>query len=216
MTTPILNTLYKWSNKLKQWVSIETLRPVAVNLVIKEIHQQQINPQNILRNLTNQLYSGSITIEQWQIASAQLLKDAHLAEAMFAVGGKANLNAATLARLRDTLRKEFGFLDQFAKDIASGSVSEAQALARINQYANAVQQSYWNEYKQASEVIYWNLGTTEKHCGVCPDLAAGSPYKPQDLHQVPGDGSTPCRGNCDCTLSREKITQPTLPNEDVT
>jgi hypothetical protein len=206
MTTPILDTLYRWSNRLRQWISVETLRPVAVNLVIREVHQQQSNPQNLLRNLTTQLYSGSITIGQWQIASAQMLKDAHLAEAMFAVGGKANLNAATLARLRDTLRKEFGFLDQFAKDIVSGDVSEGQALARINQYANAVQQSYWHEYKLLSEVIYWNLNPAE-HCADCLDLAGRSPYQPQDLSQVPGDGNTTCRGNCKCTLSREVVEQ---------
>jgi hypothetical protein len=129
-----------------------------------------------------------------------------LIEQMRREGGKNNATPANYGRVGGTLADEYRYLNGFAIDIANGGVSEAQALARIQQYGNATQQSYWREYKLLSEVIYWNLNPAE-HCADCLDLAGRSPYQPQDLSQVPGDGNTTCRGNCKCTLSREVVEQ---------
>lgn len=205
MTTP-QPSRFGFVNRIRRWVGVQTLRPVAVNLVTQEMRQQQRVPAADFQALTRQWYGGQVTTAQWQLAIASQLKDAHLAQAMFAVGGKHNLNAENLARLRATLQKEYRFLDQFARDVVSGKVSEAQARARIAQYAQATQQSYWREYAlntPADEVIWWDLGVAE-HCPDCLDLAAGSPYEPSELPTHPGAGDTQCRGKCQCTERREK------------
>lgn len=215
MTNPVTTGTYGYNNTAQRWYNTGNGRFVSEQAVTDEMRRHQTATYDTLDRVTRQLYSGSITLEQWQTAVAYELKDAHLAQALYAIGGKNNATQANYGRVGGTLADEYRYLANFANDIAAGRVSEAQALARIHQYGNATQQSYWKEYKLLSELIYWRLGNTEKHCGICPSLASGSPYKPNELNQVPGDGNTPCRGHCDCSLSREQQPQPTLPNEGI-
>lgn len=214
MTTPQPNSLltgqYGYNNTAQRWYATNTGRFVSEQAVTDEMRVHQTATYNTLDGLTRQLYSGGITLEQWQIGVAAELKDAHLAQALYAIGGKNNATQANYGRVGGTLADEYRYLANFAADISAGRVSEAQALARIRQYGNATQASYWREYKLVSEIIHWNLNPAE-HCGDCLDLAGGSPYKPNELSQVPGDGATQCRGNCRCTLSREAAPQPSTP-----
>jgi hypothetical protein len=176
---------------------------VANDAVIGEMRRHQQATYDRLDNLTRSLYSGGISLEQWQLGVAVELKDAHLAQSMFAVGGRRNMTAVEWGRVGGTLRDEYRYLHGFAEGIAAGTVSEAQALARIKQYGNATQQSYWREYSEATKgLIHWRLGVTEEHCKDCPANAAGSPYTSKTLPNYPGDGSTTCRGNCTCYLER--------------
>jgi hypothetical protein len=198
---------YAYNNTAQRWFDTVTGKFVSETAVVDEMRIHQQATYNVLENATRQLYAGQLTLEQWQIVTAHELKDAHLAQAMFAVGGKRNMTQENWGRVGGTLANEYRYLNQFAIDIQNGSVSEAQALARIKQYGNATQQSYWREYTLVSEIIYWNLHPAE-HCGDCLSLAGGSPYKPKDLNNVPGDGNTQCRGNCKCTISREEIAVP--------
>lgn len=213
MTTPILSGQYGYNNTAQRWYNTSNGRFVSEQAVTDEMRVHQQATYTVLDNLTRQLYSGGISLEQWQIGVAAELKDAHLAQALYAIGGKNNATSENYGRVGGTLADEYRYLSRFARDIADGKVSEAQALARIRQYGNATQASYWREYKLVSEKIYWNLNPAE-HCGDCLTLAGGSPYKPNELSQVPGDGNTQCRGNCRCTLSREEIPQPSTPLEN--
>ena len=199
---------YAYNNTAQRWFDTASGKFVSESAVVDEMRLHQQATYNVLDNATRQLYAGQLSLEQWQLVVAAELKDAHLAQAMFAVGGKRNMTAENWGRVGGVLADEYRYLSQFAIDIQNG-YSEAQALARIKQYGNATQASYWREYKLVTKTqIWWTLGTTEKHCGECPKLAAASPYKPDELNQVPGDGNTPCRGNCDCTLSRAEFMQP--------
>jgi hypothetical protein len=160
--------------------------------------------QMVLRNLTNQLYAGDITLAQWQAGVVSELKDAHLAQALFGAGGRSQLTDAGLAQVRQTLSRQIEFLRKFTDDIAAGRISERQALSRISQYANATRQSFWIERERSISAerrieIDWMLSVAE-HCDDCLALAAGSPYRPGELGQYPGDGGTQCRGNCQCFL----------------
>jgi hypothetical protein len=134
-----------------------------------------------LKRMTESLYSGQINLVQWSLGVASELKDAHVASALIGTGGD-SLSLQQLARVGGTLADEYRHLFDFAIGIARGDVSEAQALARISQYGKASQQEYWREYAKVQEKL---------------DAWAALPV----LSQSPGDGSTQCRGNCNCTLS---------------
>jgi len=131
--------------------------------------------------LTRDMYAGNLLISDWQVTVAAELKDAHMANAMFAAGGRSNMTPEAWARVESTLIKEYDYLSEFSAQIESGAISEAQAVARVQQYSNAIEQSYWNE---------WVAGT---------DIPADWSTLPV-LPGVPGDGSTTCRGNCQCWL----------------
>ncbi len=48
-------------------------------------------------------------------------------------------------------------------------------------------------------LITWHINPAE-HCLVCPQIASNSPYTKASLPCYPGDGSTPCKVNCECNL----------------
>ena len=192
--------IYVYSQSARRWVNVSMGQFVPDITVINEMRRHVAATFDILDNLTSQLYRGQITLGQWQIAVASELKDAHLAQSMFAVGGKQNMSAVEFGRVGGTLADEYRHLSQFADDIAAGRVSAAQAQARIQQYGKAAQQSFWREYSLTRPgLINWVLHPAD-HCPDCVDLAAGSPYTAATLPTHPGAGETVCRGNCNCTL----------------
>lgn len=155
--------------------------------------------QRELEALTRQLYAGRIDLDEWENAAAGVLKDLHLSASTYARGGVVDMGQREFGRVGGALADEYRFLHGFAGDIQDGKLTEAQALARIDQYGKAGQQAYWREYSQMRNEVWWVLQPGES-CGDCMSLAAGSPYKPGQLKQFPGSGATACRGNCNCVL----------------
>jgi hypothetical protein len=137
-----------------------------------------------LASLTRALYAGRLNLSQWSTSIAATLKDAHLANSLVAVGGADNLGPANYGRAGGTLADEYRHLYDFAQAIADGDVSEAQALARAQQYARASQQAYWREYAQREMRPEWS----------------GLPV----LKNAPRDGRTQCHGNCNCQLRTDE------------
>lgn len=195
---------YHFDNRANRWRDITTGRFVSQAQVDNEmrVHQEATIPN--LQNLTRELYAGNMTVEQWQITTATELRNARLSQAMLAVGGRANMTSANNGRVGAQLRRDYGYLNNFAQEVANGQVSEAQALARIAQYGRATQSSYWNEWARQQPAINWVLHPAE-HCGDCIELAANSPYTANTLPTLPGAGATQCRSNCQCTLESVSI-----------
>lgn len=201
-TAEALAAAFLFNLASQRWIVGSTGQPVSSSALLAQVRQQQGLARAALRSLTSGLYSGGINLTQWQLAAAHELKQAHLAQSLFAVGGKHNLSEAAMERLSKTLSSQYQHLSRFAEELASGQISEAQALARIQQYGTASQQSYWTEYAQTIEkLINWILHPAE-HCGDCLGLAAGGPYTVATLPTYPGAGDTECRGNCQCSLEQ--------------
>jgi hypothetical protein len=205
MTSPTTTSAYNYDNSAQRWRDSTNGRFVSSDNVNAEMQRHQSGTYSTLDSLTRQLYAGQIDVSQWQVAVASELKDAHIAQAMFGAGGRANMGFAEFGRVGQTLREQYGFLNQFAADIAAGKVSEAQALARIKMYGNATQQSYWAEYveENRNKKFYYRLHPAE-HCSDCIARALGNPYMKDTLQGYPGDGSTKCGANDACTLEAEE------------
>lgn len=204
MTTPILDSIFNFDNASQRWRDSNTGRFVSNDAVFAEMFKHSDATHAQLESLTRSLYAGNISLGNWQVAVASELKDAHLAQAMFAVGGRNNMGFAEYGRVGQTLREQYAFLNTFAAEIANGTVSEKMALSRIGHFGDSAKQSYWNEYADKSTgLIDWNLGATdEQNCDLCPIFAANSPYTKETLPARPADGATPCKGRCRCTLGR--------------
>jgi hypothetical protein len=202
MTSPILTSTYNYDKRSERWRNSSTGRFVSNDAVVGEMRRHQTATYGTLDSLTKQLYAGQINVGQWQVAVASELKDAHLAQAMFGAGGRRNMGFAEFGRVGQTLREQYGFLDRFAQEIAAGKISEAQALARIEMYGDASQQSYWAEYaERSSGLLYYRLNPAE-HCSDCIAREAGNPYTKETLRGYPGDGSTKCKTRDKCTIER--------------
>lgn len=126
---------------------------------------------------------------------------------------------------RSMADEEAYYLRGFVMDLIDGKYLDGERvltdriLNRMHLYAGKVRGSASRGFVDGSNVtdaFIWVLGGKEDHCSKCPQLAAQSaevPFTKATLYQHPGDGNTPCLGNCKCYLVRvrdgETSQQPT-------
>lgn len=123
--------------------------------------------------LTDRLVDGDINIQQWVLESRKAIKNTYVMEYAVSKGGMANVTQAEWGKISADLRKQYGYLDTFAGDIAAGKLSPGQINARGNLYIESASQVY-------------ERGKAE---------AMGAP----ELPAYPGDGQTVCLSNCLCS-----------------
>jgi hypothetical protein len=119
--------------------------------------------------------------------------------------GLSRLDTHGLDWIKSFSDKQFSFLESFADDIAAGT-GKMEYDTRIGLYAKAIQSAYWGGSAAESPVgvlLNWVL-TANESCQDCLDNAAGSPYLPDELPGVPGDGQTKCGSNCKCFILQVK------------
>lgn len=172
--------LYLFDDTMNAWRNLQSGRGVSTAIVQAEVQRHIDAGKALIETLTQQMNAGDITVAQWKMAVASELKDMHGAFAMFGAGGRDAMTPAMWGRVGGNLSDEFRHLQELANGIVSGKVSPAQAAARINQYSDASKQAYWQAVKE-----------------VAPE--ADNQDLPL-LTTVPGDGSTQCRGNCNCKI----------------
>lgn len=146
----------------------------------------------------------------------QLLFEGHYYSHMIGQDQAYRQPNVALAKLvgREMADEEIYFLRGFVNDIVSGRytvggvIQEARLMNRAGLYVGKMRGTASKGFVDASPrgaEFVWTLGGSEDKCAECPELAALSrevPFTANTLFQHPGDGSTPCLGNCKCTLVR--------------
>lgn len=103
------------------------------------------------------------------------------------------------------IRRQIGFADRFAQDIAGGVPSRPGRMSVGNRsalYGNGLTGAFNRgavDGVAEDEVIFWRLGACD-HCTDCPVLAVSGPYTKDNLPTLPRNGETECRMNCCCYL----------------
>lgn len=177
---PQIGVQLAWNEAANGWELVGTGELLDTGAIHTEIRSHAAISSNAFDGITISLFESDMAIDTWQATMLDEIKNGHTANAMFAAGGESNMTPEAFARLQVTIDKEAQFLGQMADDIAAGKVSPLQARARAKQYSQAMEQSYWNEWKAFDNPAEWN------HLPL--------------LTNSPGDGSTRCHGNCQCTV----------------
>jgi hypothetical protein len=120
-------------------------------------------------DLSQQLADGSITLGTWQEDMRAELRRVFALQIYSATGGDMP-TADDWLKLGPMLKSQYMYLEDFAHQIADGTVSPDAIGSRAAQYAGSSQQAYWKQV------------TSEA-----------------DLPAQPGDGTTQCHGNCACS-----------------
>lgn len=128
--------------------------------------------KDIAGSLTDALAGGKISIQRWQLDFRQNLKDIYRNEYLLARGGRGAMTQSDWGKLGAMLKKQYGYMNRFAEEIAAGNLTDAQVKARMDMYFKSARQAY----ERGAE------------------SARGMP--PLPAH--PGDGSTVCLSNCQC------------------
>ncbi len=151
--------------------------------------------------LTGRVLSGDLGTLEWRAACQEVLRQLHVAAAAVGFGGTEQLDASARGWIGSQLRAQYDYLSRFALDLVQGTVSDAQAHARIDQYANMA----WATYQRARGRQLAGQGFTQErnvlsavhHCDECSSLA-GRGWVP--LGTLPPVGGRECRANCRCHI----------------
>ena len=74
------------------------------------------------KRISGRLERGEISIAQWRVAIAELLKSAHIIAASVGRGGRSRMTQSDWGKVGNKLRWQYGFLDKFTRSIVSGAV----------------------------------------------------------------------------------------------
>lgn len=118
------------------------------------------------------LNAGEIDLQQWERQARARLKSIHIDQYTLGRGARKSMTQADWGRVGHALRDQYAYLNQFAGEIATGTLTPAGIAARSTLYVEASTASYERGRAAARNLV---------------------------LPAYPGDGSTACRVNCKCT-----------------
>lgn len=163
-----------------------------------------------VEHLAELLIAGEVALDTWQQRMKERIKELHMSSIVAARGGDwAAITDEDWQAVNEEIEKQYQYLAGFATDVydkdEAGEEFTSAIIARAKLYAGVALAIFYRsimaqEIERGAKEILWVLGIAE-HCADCVELA-GTGWMPiQDLGgQVPGDGSTACRANCQCHL----------------
>lgn len=148
------------------------------------------------------LRDGRLTLDQWRASMRNEIRTQHLVAAMAAKGGREQMTQSDYGRVGQLVRKQYAYLDNFARDIDSGKVPlDGRFLARSSLYSSASRGTY--HAVERTEMLARGfdeeknvLGAAE-HCDGCLFESARDWVAVGDLAPI---GQRLCRTNCKCRI----------------
>lgn len=147
--------------------------------------------------LSEDMYSGKISLGEWQESMKKMIRELHSSAAAIGKGGWDNMTKSDWGRIGSQVKEQYRYLQGFAEKVATDreSISLEAIQARARMYGEAARNSA--SLAQAGEFA----GGTARQ----PGRFEGLPW-------IPGDGSTECLVNCKChwelfVVSKTKTTQ---------
>ncbi len=171
--------------------------------------------------LTQMLTSDRLTVTDWERGMREELRKAYISEYLAGRGGLYRMTQADWGSIGGMLGSDqFRYLSGFAREIASGNLTEGQILARARMYINSAREAYERAHGRAAleanlNTVHWHLtdigpaGKPVEHCTDCEGLEAmgwqsvgptGGFIMPSGEETFPGAAATECLTMCMCWL----------------
>jgi hypothetical protein len=161
-----------------------------------------------LADLSRRLIAGHVSLAEWQAQGAQAIKEAHLATAMAAHGGRARMTPADWGRVGQRLRTEYVYLDDFARQIAEArQPMNGRLVARARLYGQAARSTFRavrdrDARLERGAYLERNVISSKEACAGCREQTRRG-WSPLGTLVPPGQRQ--CRGNCRCRLAYREI-----------
>lgn len=157
--------------------------------------------------LADMLNERQLNVHDWTLLMRDEIKDSYIQEYLFGKGGLEQMTQADWGSIGGMLAEQYRYLDNFARQIADGTVTESQIVARARMYARSAKESFARAQRHVAmdrgmTQVKWVLHPAE-HCRDCIAFAGlnwqnieDDPYR----GAIPGSGHTECLVNCACSL----------------
>lgn len=193
---------FRWSPRAAQYIDSRG-RFVPRSEIRAAIDATLDHEQAMMRTAALSLQSGDITLEMWRDAMRQSIKNLHLFSAAAAKGGWAQLDRADAGRVGQLVRREYGYLERFAREIAGGTYDlDGRFLTRVELYQQAGRDTYHmieqQVVRKSGKTEYRNKLNPADHCrgvGSCIEQTAKGWRKIGSLIPI---GRRICLRRCRC------------------
>jgi hypothetical protein len=178
-----------------QYVSASQVRG-AVDYVVNAVSDK-------LRATTQLLIDGALSVADWEIQVAAMLKSLHIAMGLAAYGGISGANQKAMDDISARIEKQYEFLSNLAGQIASGKQAlDGTLLARIALYGQAGRGTYENIIRDQA-MNDPNLTEEQRVLGAndsCPTCLDQAALGWQPLGTLNAIGDSECLANCRCSF----------------
>lgn len=173
---------------------------VPVSMIRAGLNDFMLSVTDEMAVVSRSLVAGELTLAQWEARMLVLVKDANLAGAAVESGGWFAMKASEFGRAGAIIRGEYGFLHDFAKEIAAGTQKlDGTLIRRAQLYGQRGRSTYYDFAKvRAIESGFdenRSILTPADHCEKCVSEAEKG-FQP--IGKMIPIGQRTCRTNCRC------------------
>lgn len=155
------------------------------------------------------LRDGKLSLGEFQRDWMAEIKQAHLAAAMAAHGGRAQMTASDWGWVGQRIKAQYQYLRGWAAEIAAGTAPvDGRMTTRAQMYGNAPVATYEamkaRDARASGKLLEErnHLDPAARHCSECPGLSSRG-WVP--LGTLPQVGSRQCRSRDRCTIERREM-----------
>lgn len=179
-------------------------RSSILRLVDEEAARLSTRMQAHARNLT----AGNIDLPTFQRRAAEDLKLSLVRSTIIGSGGKSLTTSQAYGSTGRLLREQYQFLSGFARDLAEGKLSKAQAIQRASLYGASTRSAFHQAEKIARgregfKLAKRILDASSQHCNECLQFATGDRFVPIE-QIVPVGTRCSCHSRCRCSIIWKK------------
>lgn len=173
-------SIWVWEDDLKRYRDTKTGRFIGIQQMNNMREDFFFSQKKLCATLANDYNEGRISFRDFNTQIKQVIKDTYIDMYAMGAGGRNSMSQRDWGRIGAMLKEQYGansYLEGFMRQIDAGQLSEAQIASRLNMYINSANEAMWKGY------------TSDM-----PPLPA-----------YPGDGSTVCLTNCQCTWDIQPV-----------
>ena len=191
---------FRWNPRAQRYIA-PTGRFVSQKAVRKVLDDALENAGKEIRRLADDLRAGRISLAEWQRGMRDALTARYTYSSAIAKGGWRQMSPSDWGRVGAEVRKQLGYLRNFAKEIERGAPLDGRFVRRAEMYVEASRGFYEEIRKRENQSRGFDearrvLGIAD-HCEGCVDEASKG-WVPID--EVAPIGSQECRTNCRCSI----------------
>lgn len=201
---------YRYNATANRYISNATGRFVARREIVRMMNANVAGTETRLASLTIAAHEGRLSPSTFAEQFRTEIKRLHLQNRALGAGGWDRLTQSDYGAVGGKLAADYARVNRFAEALANGDITLAQALNRANMYAGNARTQYWESWRDRNRASIGrviiekrNLGAAE-HCPDCVELHARG-WQMQGQLPTPGDGSTECLTNCQCTIEAKEV-----------
>lgn len=199
---------YGWSESAKRYRDLETGRFVSREVVLGYVEQSIEATSSATATLANYVAEDMISASDWRLLMRREIKDEYVRQYLIGKGGRAQMTQADWGSIGGMLKEQYGFLDDFARQIAEGTLTEGQIRARSQMYIRSAREAYERAHGRVAgaagmDEVRWVLNAQAENCPDCEEFQDMGWQRVEDdpyNGAFPGSGDTVCLTNCRCHL----------------